>query len=167
MATVSEQGEPTQVSVSFKAPDGKSNLKFLDKLCRGGIIERFTKAKLDEEYGSRLAQEMHFWTNHENGLNKLLIVWDCLYWARGRHIKIVDVKGALEGLFTAYLLEITQTDPVLGKLKFDEIAAEQILPITIFVSSLAELNSLQTYINSRYVEAGRPLVKIGSSRSDF
>ncbi len=164
---MSEQGESTQVSVSFKAPDGKSNLKFLDKLCCGGIIERFTKAKLDEEHASRLAQEMHFWANHENGLNKLLIVWDCLYWARRQHIKIVDVEGAVDSIFTAYLLEITPIDPVLGQLKFNKIAAEQILPVTISVPSLLELNLLQTYINNRYAEAWRPFVKIGSSHTDF
>ena len=74
---MAEQSQLRPIGEKFKAPDGKSNLKFLDKLCRGGIIERFTKAKLDKEYATRLAQEMQFWASHEEALNRLLVVWDC------------------------------------------------------------------------------------------
>lgn len=164
---MAEQSQLRPIGEKFEAPDGKSNLKFLDKLCRGGIIERFTKAKLDKEYATRLAQEMQFWASHEEALNRLLVVWDCFYWARGQHIKITAIHSALDSIFTAYLLEITPIDPVLGQLKFNEIAAEQILPVTISVPSLLELNLLQTYINNRYAEAWRPFVKIGSSHTDF
>ena len=164
---MAEQSQLRPIGEKFEAPDGKSNLKFLDKLCRGGIIERFTKAKLDKEYATRLAQEMQFWASHEEALNRLLVVWDCFYWARGQHIKITAIHSALDSIFTAYLLEITPIDPVLGQLKFNKIAAEQILPVTISVPSLLELNLLQTYINNRYAEAWRPFVKIGSSHTDF
>jgi len=164
---VAEQSQLRPIGEKFKAPDGKSNLKFLDKLCRGGIIERFTKAKLDKEYATRLAQEMQFWASHEEALNRLLVVWDCFYWARGQHIKITAIHSALDSIFTAYLLEITQVDPLIGKLEFDEAAAEQISLVTIIVPSVFELNSLQTYINNRYAEAWRPFVKIGSSHTDF
>lgn len=163
---MAEQSQSRPIGEKFEAPDGKSNLKFLDKLCRGGIIERFTKAKLDKEYATRLAQEMQFWASHEEALNRLLVVWDCFYWARGQHIKITAIHSALDSIFTAYLLEITQVDPLIGKLEFDEAAAEQISLVTIIVPSVLELNSLQTYINNRYAVALRPLIKVGVPRSD-
>lgn len=163
---MAEQSNLRPVSEKFTAPDGKSNLKFLDKICRGGIIERFTKTKLDEEYAIRLAQEMKFWAAHEEALNRFLIIWDCFYWARSQHIKIAAVHGSLDSIFTAYLLELIQADPLVGKLEFDEDAAGQLSPVTIMVPSALEQNSLQIYINNRYSVAVRPLIKVGVPHSD-
>ncbi len=163
---MAEQSNSRPVGEKFEAPDGKSNLNFLDKLCRGGVIERFTKAKLDEQYAIRLAQEMQFWASHEDALNRLLIIWDCFYWARRQHIKNTAVSSALDSIFTAYLLEITQVDPLISKLEFNEIAAEQLSPVTITLPSMLEQNSLQTYINSRYAAAVCPLIKVGDPHSN-
>ena len=162
---MAQLAKPRVASGTFVSPDGKSNLKLLDKLCCGGVIERFTKAKLDEEYAARLAQERLFWVTHEGALNRLLIVWDCLYWARRESIHITTVHGALDSSLTAYLLEIIPLDPLRRKLEFDEVALEQTGPITITVASVSELNLLKTFINNRYTVAFRPFVEVGSPPS--
>lgn len=145
-----EQIEPIKASSEFKAPDGKSNLKFLEKLCRGGIIERFTKAKLDEAYSARLAQEMQFWAIHKNGLNRLLVVWDCLYWARQQHIKIADVQGPLNSSLIGYLLEITRVDPLKQGIGFDKVFENRYFSVKIIVHSSADLHLLKIFMENNH-----------------
>lgn len=149
-------------SVKFKAPDGKSNLKFLDKLCRGGIIERFTKAKLAEEYAFRLSQEIAFWAAHEESLNRLLIIWDCLYWARQQHINIQVSCSALNTSLTAYLLEMVSVDPLIQKVDFDIISEEQLGEAKIIVASHADYLRMEEFAGSRYKAGFRPLIEIAN-----
>ncbi|MGM9993074.1 MAG: hypothetical protein ACI376_09590 [Candidatus Bruticola sp.] len=128
----------------FTAPDGKSNLQFLDKLCRGGIIQRFNKSRLDKVYAERLNLEMEFWRMNDNALVSLLSVWSCLDWARKQKITINFVSGQLMSSLTAYLLEITQFDPVSWKWCFREVelqgmaAAEVLIAVTVPGDSLLE-----------------------------
>ena len=157
-----EQALQMDTNVKFEAPDGKSNLKFLDKLCRGGVIERFTKAKLSEAYAARLDQEMDFWATHENLLNQLLITWDCLYWARQHSIDIRDVHGTLNSTLTAYLLEITKLDPLKENTSFELRPDDQILEVKIIVSLHSDLLKMETFMASRYATGFRPVIEIAN-----
>ncbi|MGM9998787.1 MAG: hypothetical protein ACI38Q_05285 [Candidatus Bruticola sp.] len=152
----------------FTAPDGKSNLQFLDKLCRGGMIQRFNKVHPDKIYADRLNLEIDFWQQDERALSSLLSVWNCLYWARRHKVTVNFVSGKLMSSLTAYLLEITQFDPVRWQWNFQAAELQGTAPAEVLMAAqIEDAALLGQYINRCWIGQPCPTVAVVNTHSSF
>jgi DNA polymerase III subunit alpha len=103
----------------FPAPNGLSNSEYLTKLCRDGYRkkEKYIQKTIKEKklntkiYGERFQLELN--TIMEAGLaNYFLVVWDICRYAREKKILIGAGRGSVGGSLLAYLLDITNVDPL-------------------------------------------------------
>jgi DNA polymerase-3 subunit alpha len=101
----------------FKCPDGKTVEQYARELCRDGWKKKkdsFVPGKL-AEYESRIKYELDLFA--EIGiLDYFLIVRDILQQCDKRGELLPTGRGSASGCLMAYLLDITQIDPVLYNL---------------------------------------------------
>ncbi len=104
----------------FKAPDGKSNQDYLRELCAKGLEERYghqedvdqdsLKERLDYELS--IIEKMGY-------VEYFLIVWDFINYAKERKIMVGPGRGSAAGSIVAYVLKITDIDPIRYSLIFE------------------------------------------------
>ncbi|MGO2084142.1 DNA polymerase III subunit alpha [Vagococcus sp.] len=87
----------------------------LKKLCQDGLKKRKVSSLID--YQERLKYELNI--IHDMGYDDyFLIVWDVMKYAREHNI-ITACRGSAAGSLVAYVLEITQVDPIRYDLLFE------------------------------------------------
>ncbi|MDP3386720.1 MAG: DNA polymerase III subunit alpha, partial [Eubacteriales bacterium] len=96
----------------FKAPDGFENEQYLQHLCEVGISERYKNVTI--EIQDRLDYELQVIKNM-GYVDYFLIVWDFIRFAKLNQIMVGPGRGSVVGSIVAYVLKITDIDP----LKFD------------------------------------------------
>lgn len=89
----------------------------LRELCRQGMKERYgdspsKEAKERLEYELGVIESMGF-------VDYFLIVWDYINYARGRSIMVGPGRGSAAGSLVAYVLKITDVDPLKYNLLFE------------------------------------------------
>jgi len=101
----------------FETPNGKSTEEYLEELCHQGIKRR---------YGEKAGKEVLDRLNYELGVIKqtgfvsyFLIVQDFVNWAKENRIIVGPGRGSVGGSLTAYLLNITNVDPLKYNLLFE------------------------------------------------
>ncbi|MCI9597751.1 MAG: DNA polymerase III subunit alpha [Firmicutes bacterium] len=104
----------------FKAPDGKSNQDYLRELCAKGLEERYghqedvdqdsLKERLDYELS--IIEKMGY-------VEYFLIVWDFINYAKEHKIMVGPGRGSAAGSIVAYVLKITDIDPIRYSLIFE------------------------------------------------
>jgi DNA polymerase-3 subunit alpha len=100
----------------FPVPDGMSAKDFLKKLCLKGAEERYEK--ITDEIFNRLHYELE--TIDQMDLNDyFLVVWDFVRFAHENGIAVGPGRGSAAGSLVAYLLNITQIDPIRYGLLFE------------------------------------------------
>jgi len=100
----------------FEPPEGKTLGGFLDELCEQGLKKRYPE--VSEVVRDRLAVELSVIKG--KGLESyFLIVWDFIAHAREQKIPVGPGRGSAAGSLVAYLLEITQLDPIRHNLIFE------------------------------------------------
>lgn len=104
----------------FDVPNGKTEIEYLRELAREGwrskLANRLEKNK-HQSYGDRVKEELGVF--EEAGLSGyFLIVKDILDWARSQDILVGPGRGSVGGSLAAYLLNITDVDPIQYKLLF-------------------------------------------------
>ncbi len=115
---------PEEIKIKFS-----SNKEFFRDLCIQGLWERY---KINFETGSgpdvfdyspeALIKRLKFeWETIEKMgfVDYFLIVWDFINWAKTQGIPVGPGRGSVAGSLVAYLMRITETDPIRFSLLFE------------------------------------------------
>lgn len=101
---------------SFQVPEGYTSSEYLRKLCTRGMERKYENAT--EEILKRLEYELG--VIEEMGyVDYFLIVWDFIRHAREEGIIVGPGRGSAAGSIVAYVLDITQIDPLKYDLLFE------------------------------------------------
>ncbi len=100
----------------FSPPDGKSEKQYLRELCEQGVRRRYpeiTQEVRDRmEFELRVIEQTHF-------ESYFLVVWDFVRFAREKGIPVGPGRGSAAGCLVAYVLGITDIDPIRYHLIFE------------------------------------------------
>jgi DNA polymerase III subunit alpha len=103
----------------YPAPEGQSREAYLRNLCHQGLIERYgERAANDPELTKRLDYELGV-LEKTGFVSYLLIVWDFIHFAKQRGIPVGPGRGSAAGSLAAYVLGITDIDPLQYSLIFE------------------------------------------------
>ncbi len=106
----------------------KDNFAYIHQLCEEGLKERYgvdyqdLKSAQDPEFANMLAKRMDYELSiiQKTGfIDYFLIVWDFIDWARKQGIAVGPGRGSGAGCIVAYLLKITDIDPIRFGLLFE------------------------------------------------
>ncbi len=112
----------------FEPPDGADRQDYLYNLCREGLVERYdinlqstAKNQLDESAANVVARlEFELEVIEKMGFTSyFLVVWDFVHYARQQGIPVGPGRGSGTGSIVAYLLHITNIDPLRYNLLFE------------------------------------------------
>lgn len=111
----------------FEAPGNKDPFEYLKELCEEGLKKRFP-SKIPNEVRERLEYELEI--IKKSGFSSyFLIVQDFVRWAKEQRIVVGPGRGSVGGSLVAYLLEITNIDPIKFNLFFERfLNPERISP---------------------------------------
>lgn len=111
----------------FALPADESEESYLNKLCQVGMEKRFGKS-VEARVQDRLDYELSI-INKTGFASYFLIVQDFVNWAKGRGIIVGPGRGSAAGSLVAYLLRITNVDPIKYNLYFERfLNPERISP---------------------------------------
>lgn len=119
---------PIEIKTEFP-----SNFEYIKELCILGLKDRYNfdyhnpesfipKADQPENLGEILGKRLDYELSiiEKTGfLDYFLIVWDFIDWARKQNIPVGPGRGSGAGCIVAYLLKITDIDPIRFKLLFE------------------------------------------------
>ncbi|BEU87949.1 DNA polymerase III subunit alpha [Selenomonas sp. TAMA-11512] len=101
---------------NFPLPAGMTDTEYLKQLCEEKLPERY--AERTAEIDKRLTYELS--VIHQMGYDSyFLIVWDFINYAREQGIPVGPGRGSAAGSIVAYLLGITNLDPLAYDLLFE------------------------------------------------
>ena len=101
---------------SFDVPEGETSKSYLRKLCEAAIPERYPESTGKEQ--ERLDYELGV-INQMGFSDYFLIVMDFIRYAKTHGIPIGPGRGSVAGSIVAYLLHITEIDPLRFDLLFE------------------------------------------------
>ncbi len=98
-------------------PEYKTHAEYFRKLCNDGLIRRYgenpSKEILDRlEYEISVIEKMGY-------VDYYLIVWDFINWAKSQNISVGPGRGSGAGSIAAYVIGITDIDPIKYNLLFE------------------------------------------------
>lgn len=100
----------------FPLPNGWTAKEYLRHLCYRGAIKRY--GRLNDEVQKRLEYELS--VIHQMGFDDyFLIVWDLVRFAHEHKIAVGPGRGSAAGSLVAYVLKITDVDPIRYQLLFE------------------------------------------------
>ena len=106
-----------QLLPKFTTPEGISSDSYLEALCYKGLVKRYQE-ELSATHKQRLSYELG--VIKEMGFaDYFLIVWDFIKYAKTNHIFVGPGRGSAAGSIVAYVLGITNVDPIKYKLLFE------------------------------------------------
>ncbi|OEH91851.1 DNA polymerase III subunit alpha [Bacillus solimangrovi] len=100
----------------YEVPQQFTAEKYLRKLCEKGLVKRF--GKIDDEASRRLDYELSIIQDMEFS-DYFLIVWDFMRFAHQKGILTGPGRGSAAGSLVAYVLGITNVDPLKYDLLFE------------------------------------------------
>ncbi|WP_044641674.1 DNA polymerase III subunit alpha [Risungbinella massiliensis] len=101
----------------FPVPEGISSGTYLQQLCEKGVSWRYGD-RITAEIESRLAYELRV-IEQMGFQDYFLIVWDFVRFARDHQIAVGPGRGSAAGSLVAYVLGITDIDPIRFHLLFE------------------------------------------------
>ena len=102
----------------YPLPDNVSSQDYLKQLCIVGLKKRFKGKKIPQEYIERLKKELNVIT--KMGFDDyFLIVFDYVRYAKINKILVGPGRGSVAGSLVAYVLGITNIDPLRYDLLFE------------------------------------------------
>jgi DNA polymerase-3 subunit alpha len=103
----------------YPVPEGTTREAMLRELCERGLRKRYAeRAESDPELQRRLEYEIGV-LESTGFVDYFLIVWDFIHFARERGIPVGPGRGSAAGSLVAYVLEITDIDPLQYGLIFE------------------------------------------------
>ncbi|WP_105956090.1 DNA polymerase III subunit alpha [Apilactobacillus quenuiae] len=112
----------------FNNDYGLSSKKYLNQLCKKGLLARFNELNIPKEaqkkYYERLKYELSV-IDRMNFDDYFLIVWDVINYAHKSNIMTGPGRGSAAGSLVAYCLYITDVDPIGYDLIFERFLNEE------------------------------------------
>ncbi len=139
---------------AFEAPAGIPREEYFRELCWRGLQERYgARAESDAELRQRLEYEISV-IEKTGFVSYFLIVWDFINYARQRGIPVGPGRGSVAGSLIAYVLRITDIDPLRYGLIFERfLNPERVSPPDIDVDFCMERrNEVIDYVRRKYGE---------------
>jgi DNA polymerase-3 subunit alpha len=104
---------------AYPPPEGKTREEYLRELCNKGLRERYgERAEFDKELQQRLDCELTI-LERTGFVSYFLIVWDFIHFAKENGIPVGPGRGSAAGSLAAYVLGITDLDPLRFELIFE------------------------------------------------
>ncbi len=100
----------------YDVPEGVSNVDYLRGLCERGMKKKCPNCS--QEYVERLDYELSV-INSMGYTDYYLIVWDFIDYAKKQGIAVGPGRGSGAGSLAAYILDITDVDPIKYNLLFE------------------------------------------------
>ena len=155
-------GERCDVTIEFgrskypeyPVPPGRTREKYLRELCDKGLEERYgERAKIDNQLRERLSYELGV-LERTGFVSYILIVWDFIHFAKGRGIPVGPGRGSAAGSLVAYVLGITDIDPLQYGLIFERfLNPDRVSPPDIDVDFCeARRGEVLEYVRQKYGE---------------
>ncbi len=138
----------------YPAPEGKTREAYLRELCYKGLHERYgERVGTDAELIKRLDYEVDI-LEKTGFVSYLLIVWDFIHFAKGRKIPVGPGRGSAAGSIVAYVLGITDVDPLKYGLLFERfLNPERVSPPDIDVDFCeSRRGEVLEYVRQKYGE---------------
>lgn len=101
----------------YEMPPGKTQEEYLEELCRAGLKKKFGDNP-EKNVLDRLDYEMSV-IKKTGFISYFLIVQDFVNWAKSNRIVVGPGRGSVGGSLAAYLLGITNIDPLKHNLLFE------------------------------------------------
>lgn len=103
---------------SYPVPHNGDASQYLRSLCKVGLKKRFSHQDIPSQYIERLKYELNI--IHQMGFDDyFLIVWDYVRYAKINKIQVGAGRGSAAGSLVAYVLGITNVDPIEYDLLFE------------------------------------------------
>src|SRR5438034_7015167 len=138
----------------YPVPQGISREAYLRDLCAKGLLERYGhRAKSDPQLQKRLDYELGV-LEKTGFISYILIVWDFIHFAKERCIPVGPGRGSAAGSLVAYVLGITDIDPLQYGLIFERfLNPDRISPPDIDVDFCeARRGEVLEYVRQKYGE---------------
>src|SRR6266487_2885815 len=138
----------------YPVPEGISRDAYLRDLCAKGLLQRYgDRAKSDNEPQQRLDYELGV-LKKTGFISYILIVWDFIHFAKERGIPVGPGRGSAAGSLVAYVLGITDIDPLQYGLIFERfLNPDRISPPDIDVDFCeARRGEVLEYVRRKYGE---------------
>src|SRR6266571_1515018 len=138
----------------YPAPEGLSREAYLRQLCAKGLEQRYgDRVKIDNQLSQRLDYELGV-LEKTGFVSYILIVWDFIHFAKERKIPVGPGRGSAAGSIVAYVLGITDIDPLQYGLIFERfLNPERISPPDIDVDFCeARRGEVLEYVRQKYGE---------------
>ena len=138
----------------YPVPAGKTREGYLRELCYQGLRGRYgERAASDAELIKRLDYELGV-LERTGFVSYLLIVWDFIHFAKEKGIPVGPGRGSAAGSMVAYVLGITDIDPLQYGLIFERfLNPERVSPPDIDVDFCeARRGEVLEYVRQKYGE---------------
>jgi DNA polymerase-3 subunit alpha len=138
----------------YPVPAGKTREGYLRELCYSGLRQRYgERAASDAELIRRLDYELGV-LEKTGFVSYLLIVWDFIHFAKERGIPVGPGRGSAAGSMVAYVLGITDIDPLQFGLIFERfLNPDRVSPPDIDVDFCeARRGEVLEYVRQKYGE---------------
>ncbi len=149
----------------YEAPAGQTRRQYLRELCHEGLRKRFgERAEADLELLGRLNKELDV-IEKTGFVSYFLIVWDFIHFAKQRGIPVGPGRGSAAGSLIAYVLEITDIDPLKFGLLFERfLNPERVSPPDIDIDFCqARRGEVIAYVRQKYgVRAVAQIITFGT-----
>jgi len=136
----------------YEPPAGETREQYLRKLCDEGMRKRFgDRGATDPELRARLNKELEV-LEKTGFVSYFLIVWDFIHFAKQHGIPVGPGRGSAAGSLIAYVLEITDIDPLKFGLQFERfLNPERVSPPDIDVDFCeARRGEVLEYVRQKY-----------------
>ena len=100
----------------YEVPNGKTPNQYIEELCQQGLRKRYNNPS--KEIKERLNYELSV-IEKTGFASYFLIVQDFVNWAKSQRIVVGPGRGSAAGSIVAYLLNITDVDPLKNDLLFE------------------------------------------------
>jgi DNA polymerase-3 subunit alpha len=138
----------------YPVPAGKTREGYLRELCYQGLQKRYgERAASDPELIKRLDYELGV-LERTGFVSYLLIVWDFIHFAKEKGIPVGPGRGSAAGSMVAYVLGITDIDPLQYGLIFERfLNPDRVSPPDIDVDFCeARRGEVLEYVRQKYGE---------------
>jgi DNA polymerase-3 subunit alpha len=138
----------------YPMSNGGSREAYLRELCETGLRERYgERAATDPKLRQRLEYEIGV-LEKTKFVSYILIVWDFIHFAKGKKIPVGPGRGSAAGSLVAYVLGITDIDPLQFGLIFERfLNPERVSPPDIDVDFCKERRGeVLEYVRQKYGE---------------
>ena len=138
----------------YPAPEGKTREGYLRELCYHGFEERYgERAGTEAQLRRRLDYELEV-LEKTGFVSYILIVWDFIHFAKQRGIPVGPGRGSAAGSMVAYVLGITDIDPLQFGLIFERfLNPDRVSPPDIDVDFCeARRAEVLEYVRQKYGE---------------